>query len=248
MKSVKSFWIILGCGFLFYLCAPPADALVPLEINFQGYLTDPTGEPHHGALNMTCRLYAEAAGGQALWTESHSNVIVSIGVYNIILGSPVELPSAFFNGDIYLGISVGNDTESLPRTKMTSAVFAIRANVTESLVPPIDGSNISNGSLAIDRFSFTSYQGPQGDKGDRGPQGPQGDQGPAGPVGPTVTTESICVNATYSSDGECAYLCPIGTVLVTVDSPCTVTSAAGTCSATSYADREGSCCICKTIN
>ena len=42
---------------------------VPALINYQGYLTDSTGEPLDGVLTVSFWLYNEEAGGAAFWTE-----------------------------------------------------------------------------------------------------------------------------------------------------------------------------------
>lgn len=98
-------------------------------IQFQGRLLDPiTGQPKSdGAYPMTFRLYGQAAGGTALWTES-KNVTLTRGLFNTQLGDTTPLPSEIFTGQpLYLGIQVGNDAEAAPRQVVDHDAYAFYA-------------------------------------------------------------------------------------------------------------------------
>ena len=67
---------------------------VPPEINYQGYLRDVDGNPINGPVKMTFSIYDVTSGGTALWTETHTDVDVTDGVYSVVLGSagnPLDL-------------------------------------------------------------------------------------------------------------------------------------------------------------
>jgi hypothetical protein len=100
---------------------------VPQEINYQGHLTDATGSPVDGMLDMTFKIYNVDAGGTALWTETQLDVEVTNGVYHVQIGSVVALPYNIFEDDRYLGISIETDSEMTPRQKITSSAYAIKA-------------------------------------------------------------------------------------------------------------------------
>jgi hypothetical protein len=60
---------------------------VPMQINYQGYLTNENNVPVHETLKkITLKLYHQPENGNVLWTEIHQNVPVDNGIYAVILG------------------------------------------------------------------------------------------------------------------------------------------------------------------
>jgi hypothetical protein len=108
---------------------------VPLVINYQGQLTDPSGQiVADGTYTMTFSLYDDATAGNLLWTET-SVVTVTDGLFNVLLGSPSSpLAADMFPGNPrWLGVQVDPDAnEMTPRQLLTSVPYAIRA---QALVP-----------------------------------------------------------------------------------------------------------------
>jgi hypothetical protein len=89
-------------------------------VNYQGYLTDNTGNPVNGSPAMTFTIYDETGGPQ--WSETHPSVPVTGGLFSVLLGSQTSLLSSVFDGtELYLGVQVGSDPEMTPRTLLTSA-------------------------------------------------------------------------------------------------------------------------------
>mgnify|MGYP000060269397 CR=1 FL=1 len=111
------------------LTAPPSAVL----ISYQGELTDNNGTPINGTRSMTFKLYHQASGGTAVWTETQ-NVSVSNGLFHVLPGSVTALNSSILTGDLYLGVKVGTDNEMTPRERLGSVPYAVEA----STVP--DGS------------------------------------------------------------------------------------------------------------
>ncbi len=81
---------------------------VPPEISYQGRLTDDaSGEPiPDGSYEFVFRLYDTPSSGAALWTETHTGVQVSDGLYYVMLGSITSFESAGldFSQQYYLSI------------------------------------------------------------------------------------------------------------------------------------------------
>jgi hypothetical protein len=133
-------------------------------IPYQGRLADKNGAPLTQTVNMIFRLYAAANGGSPLWEEQWTganSVQVSDGLFNVMLGSLTPIPQAVITGNsnLFLGITVGTDSEMSPRVQLGSVPFATQAltvpdgSITKaklagdvSLVPP-DGS-ITSAKLA----------------------------------------------------------------------------------------------------
>jgi microcystin-dependent protein len=111
---------------------------VPQMINYSGTLNDVNGSPvANGNYSMEFRIYNQASGGAALWTEkwdtTTSQVPVVNGTFNVMLGAIDKvnnpIPASFFAQypTTYLGIKVGNDSEMLPRQMITSVGYALSA-------------------------------------------------------------------------------------------------------------------------
>lgn len=157
-----------GCLFLLVLLigllAPAfSAAAVPRTINYQGYMKDSGGTPLNGTASIKFSLYSSSSGGSELWTETHSSVAVSNGLYSVILGSvdpvvnPLSLP---FDVPYYLGISAGLDPEMTPRQALTSTPFAIRAAVSDS-VPSgmVTTDKIAAGAVTPEKLANVCPQG-----------------------------------------------------------------------------------------
>ena len=91
----------------FVLFAPmTARADVPTLINYQGYLTDSSGNALSGKQSVNFRLCFTETGGLCLWEEEQL-VEITEGVFNVQLGTENLLPPSVFNVDtIYLEIEI----------------------------------------------------------------------------------------------------------------------------------------------
>lgn len=129
MKARRFFIVFVGVLLMMTMAPFFGYAEVPLQINYQGYLTDLNGDPvADGDYTISFSIYNVPTDGDALWGESQT-VAVRKGVYNVILGQlGNELNPAHFDGQLYLGVTVAPDTDEMtPRQLLTSVPFAIRA-------------------------------------------------------------------------------------------------------------------------
>lgn len=104
---------------------------VPRIINYQGILLESDGQPvPEGEYTVTFSLYDEP--GNILWSETHLQVFITEGLFQVHLGGiiPLELP---FDQIYYLGIKINDDPELEPRMILTSAAYSIRSAITETL-------------------------------------------------------------------------------------------------------------------
>jgi len=135
--------------FLFFsLVALPALAQEPVQVNYQGRLTDSGGNPLTGSYNLTFSIY-NAYG--SVWSETQSGVSVTNGLFNVMLGSVAPLyDTTFDNSGQFLGIKVGSDPEMTPHTPLAfvpGAAYACRV---------LGSVQTADGQLAIEN--------PSGDK------------------------------------------------------------------------------------
>ncbi len=109
---------------LLVMMAVAVSAQPPETMNYQGALTDAGGlAVPDGNYNLTFRIYDQAAGGAALWSEAH-NTTVTGTIFSVILGSanPLSLP---FDEQYWLSIQVSLEAEMSPRTPLTSVPYAL---------------------------------------------------------------------------------------------------------------------------
>ena len=115
------------------LSVSPCWAEIPHMINYQGMLTESDGTTpvQDDQYNLRFKIYGSLSGNDSLWWENHTNVDVTNGLFNVILGgtSSLDLP---FDTDYWLGITVGTDPELSPRIRLTSVGYAYRALVADS--------------------------------------------------------------------------------------------------------------------
>lgn len=129
--------LILAAIVGFFLAASLSWGEIPQLINYQGMLTQSGGTSpvQDGQYNLTFKIYGSLSGDDSLWWEHHSNVQVTNGLFNIILGSINPISASVFDDTLrYLGIAVGSDPELSPRSRLTSVSYAYRALVADSAV------------------------------------------------------------------------------------------------------------------
>ena len=111
-------------------------------INFQGKLVNNSGGTNlaNGTYSMTFAFYNHPTLGTTttgyLWKEVYTNsVTVTDGIFRVALGSQTAFPANFnFNWDgLYLGVTVGADSEMTPRIQMASVPFAFNAQQVDGL-------------------------------------------------------------------------------------------------------------------
>jgi hypothetical protein len=146
--------VAMGVVFLMILVTVSAWA-VPTNMNYQGKLTDKDGNPLSGTYNMTFYLFTLLSGGSALWSENHTDVAVTDGIYNVILGSINPLATGLFIGNdrVFLEVEIDGETFS-PRQQLTSVPYALRARVADAVVDGaittvmIEGGAVTTGKVA----------------------------------------------------------------------------------------------------
>jgi len=107
-------------------------AQIPHLINYQGKLTDSSGNPvADGTHSIIFRLYDAENGGNLLWQETQ-NLLISKGIFSCLLGGVTELNLAF-DKPYWLAIKVGSDSEMVPRQQLASVGYAMRAKEADSL-------------------------------------------------------------------------------------------------------------------
>jgi len=121
-------------GSIAVLLAAASVWAAPGLVNYQGILTDTGGAVISGPHDLEFTIYPDSAlGAPMLWTELHTGVDVDDGLFHVILGSTNPLPDTLFAGPArWLGIIVDGSEKILPKTRITSVPWALRAAVADS--------------------------------------------------------------------------------------------------------------------
>ena len=119
-------------AFVVLLSFKLALAAIPPTLNYQGHLTDSSGAPVDGPVNIVFAIYDVEAGGTALWSDSLS-VTVNQGVFSVELGDVSPLPPGLFELPLWVGLTVDTDAEMAPRRPISSVGYSFKAGDADSL-------------------------------------------------------------------------------------------------------------------
>jgi len=140
-------------------------------LSFQGRLTDSLGNPITTSTNVQFKLYNVSTGGTPLYTAGPCSIVPDQdGIFSVLIGSQcgAEIPHSVFteNPNVYLGVTVGADSEMTPRQPIANVGYAINAETLQGFPPGTSTSNIpfinQDGDLLIAvaspgiRSTFTS--------------------------------------------------------------------------------------------
>ncbi|GEM_PF-1262746 len=106
---------------------------VPTLINYQGQLSDSSGQPLATAdYSLGFVIYGQESGGSAVWgPQVFPKVPVVQGYFNVLLGpndaQTRSLATAFAGADRYIEVSVNGGSAIAPRQRIVSAPFAFRS-------------------------------------------------------------------------------------------------------------------------
>ena len=134
MKKVIIITIALICIFPVIIFSE-----IPHLMNYQGILTDDTGQPvQNDVYEITFKIYNQESGGNPIWTETQ-NVLTNDGIFHVLLGSINEI-TEFPSENAWLGIQVGENPEMTPRKRIASVGYSFE---TKNAVNAINADNAS---------------------------------------------------------------------------------------------------------
>jgi hypothetical protein len=127
---------------------------VPQQINYQGRLTDSTGQPVNNlSVPMVFGVWdaGTVGAGSQLWTEAQLVPVVN-GLYSVRLGAVTPVPASVFGAPArYLQVSVFGETLS-PRAVLTSVPYALNADL-------LDGQHATSFAAATHGHAFSEITG-----------------------------------------------------------------------------------------
>jgi hypothetical protein len=130
MKHIVS--LAVGLTLTFLALPSITTAQVPNQMQYQGYLTDDGGSPLDTTVDMEFVIYDDSIGSGTVWTETHLDVTVENGLFEVILGSVSGVTQDVVSDSVrWLGTTVGDDSEIYPRTKLITVPYAFRVSTVD---------------------------------------------------------------------------------------------------------------------
>jgi hypothetical protein len=122
-----------------------ASAGSPPYVPVQGVLTDSSGSPLDGSVDVRFAIHDSASGGSELWSETQT-VLVENGLFTVYLGQSTPLDLSIFRtyDDLWLGTQVGADPEG-PRIYLGSTPYS--GHAAHSSYSAGSGISISGGNV-----------------------------------------------------------------------------------------------------
>ena len=133
MKSFRVWFSSIALGAVLAFSAPSLQAQVPEGFTYQGVLVD-NGVPLNGAVTLTISLSEKS--GNVLFSETFANVIMTNGIFDIVIGGSFPFPlSLTFNEQYFLTVvaATSNGTTTLAPTELWSAPYAINSGTVNGI-------------------------------------------------------------------------------------------------------------------
>lgn len=149
IKSRLYFAVLLSLIFSLSVYAQP-DNLI-WELSYQGILTDTTGSVvSDGNYNLDVSLFDAETGGTELYNESHTNVPVENGFFDITIGSQTSdglYPELDIDGPVYMELRINGSSPIDPRFLLRPSASAVTAFNTAG--NSVDSHSIIDNSISL---------------------------------------------------------------------------------------------------
>ena len=127
---------------------------VPTVFSHQGRILNTDESPVSGVDNMIFKIYTSENGTDFDWSETVS-VTFDNGYYSVILGESETIPGSLLeNPALYLGVTLADQVEFSPRTRITSAFYAMKAGLVTGGVTTSDGTEVIDDQGNISAITF----------------------------------------------------------------------------------------------
>jgi len=93
-------------------------------VHYQGTLLDSDGAPFTGTTDLHFAIYTRPMAQQPIWSETHRNVPVNEGRYEVLLGSENPLSLSFY--EYYLEVKAAGTDQPAQRVPIAGSGFNYR--------------------------------------------------------------------------------------------------------------------------
>lgn len=119
----------------------PLSGEVPPMMNYQGRLTDVSGDPVPDSnYTMVFTIYRDSTGSVQIWTETQEGVPVQDGFFTVLLGSVNPIPRDVFGKIRWLGVQIPPDPEFDPLMPIVSVGNAFYSTYADTAVYSVHSS------------------------------------------------------------------------------------------------------------
>ncbi|MCK4641842.1 MAG: tail fiber domain-containing protein [Candidatus Marinimicrobia bacterium] len=120
-----------------------AHSIYAATFPMQGVLRDPLGKTvADGYYQLSFKIYEQASGGSAIWSETQANVQVFHGAFAVELGLVAALDEAPFNTIYWIGVAIEDGAELAPRFKITGVPAAMSVYGSDKVIPAVGNTGI----------------------------------------------------------------------------------------------------------
>ncbi len=102
------------------------NAQVPRLVHYQGILKNEDGTPFSGTADLVFSIYQRPLTDTPLWSETHRNVAINDGKYEVLLGGEVPLNLSFY--EYFLEVKSEDGALKTPRVAIAGSGFNYRIN------------------------------------------------------------------------------------------------------------------------
>ncbi|MCC6461152.1 MAG: DUF1566 domain-containing protein [Saprospiraceae bacterium] len=132
----RTAWLVLSFSALL-----PALAAQTAVLSVQGVLRKNDGKAvDDGTYTLKFKLWKHPTSTSAtdkVWEDSFTDVEITGGVYNVLLGTGFQPLDAPFDQPYYLGVSMSSGSELQPRPLLTSAPFVLSLQGQSNILPSV---------------------------------------------------------------------------------------------------------------
>lgn len=122
MKLRLALWIFV----MSVVTSGAANAQVPRLVHYQGMMKNADGTPFSGAVDLVFSIYQRPMADTPLWSETHRNVAINDGKYEVLLGGEVPLNLSFY--EYFLEVKSEDGALKTPRVAIAGSGFNYRIN------------------------------------------------------------------------------------------------------------------------
>jgi len=120
-----------------------AHSIYAATFPMQGVLRDPLGKTvADGYYQLSFKIYEQASGGSAIWSETQANVQVFHGAFAVELGLVAALDDVPFNTIYWIGVAIEDGAELAPRFKITGVPAAMSVYGSDKVIPAVGNTGI----------------------------------------------------------------------------------------------------------
>jgi hypothetical protein len=152
---------VMGCLFLVLVSGALLSQSVPQLINYQGRLTDSSGQPLDGVtVDLKFSFYGSESGDTVFLSVLQEDVQITGGIYHVLIGSGTITPGTEStltdvfqkHSEVWMGVKVDTDPEMTPLSRISSVSYSMMSDMAAQagIATQVAPGSIMAGSIGED--------------------------------------------------------------------------------------------------